>query len=78
MRNLVYLCVSPRKSSLNIGICSLLELKCYGIFEVPNIIEHVSYRLAFPTNTRVDNVYHVYFLKKYVHGPNNVIDWNAI
>ena len=27
---------------------------------------------------RAHNVFHVYFLKKYVHDPIHIIDWNVI
>ena len=41
------------------------------------IIGSVAYRLALPVRTRAHNVFHVSFLKKYVHDPNHVIDWNV-
>ena len=31
-----------------------------------------------PDSMRVHNVFHVSLLKKYVHDPNHVIDWNMI
>ena len=33
---------------------------------------------ALPASTRVHNVFHVSFLKKYVHDPNNVINWDVM
>ena len=38
----------------------------------------VAYRLAFPASTRDHNVFHVSFLKRYVHDPNHVINWDVI
>ena len=37
----------------------------------------VAYRLAFPANTRAHNVFHVSLIKKYVHDPNHVINWDV-
>ena len=41
-------------------------------------IGQVSYIIALPANTRVDNVFHFSLLKKYVHDPNHVINWDVI
>jgi hypothetical protein len=38
----------------------------------------VAYRLALPTNIKSHDVFHVYFLNKYVCDPNHVIDWVMI
>ena len=74
----VYLRVREKKSSLNIGICSKLSPRYCGSFEVLERIGPVAYKLAFPDSTRAHNVFHVSFLKKYVHHPNHVINWNVI
>ena len=42
------------------------------------IIGLVSYRLALPASTRLHNIFHFYFLKKYIHDPNHVINWDVI
>jgi hypothetical protein len=73
-----YLRVKPKRSSMRMGMCAKLE-PCYCVpFEVLERIGPVAYRLALPPNVRVHNVFHVYFLKKYVHDSNHVIDWTVI
>ena len=61
------------KSSLKLGSCAKLSPRYCGSFEVLERIGPVAYRLAFPASTRAHNVFHVSFLKRYVHDPNHVI-----
>ena len=74
----VYLRVRVRKSSLKLGNCAKMSPRCYGPFEVLERMEPIAYRLAFPASTRCHNCFHVYFLKKYVHDLNHVINWDVI
>ena len=74
----VYLRVRARKSSLKLGSCANLSPRYCGPFEVLERIGPVAYRLAFPVCTRAHNFFHVSFLKKYVHDPNHVIDWDVM
>ena len=74
----VYLRVRENKSSLKLGICAKLSPRYCGPFEVLKRIGIVAYKLAFPASTRAHNVFHVYLLKKYVHDPKHVINWDVI
>ena len=74
----IYLRVRQRKSSLKLGSCTKLSPRYCGSFEVLERIWPVAYRLALPTSIRYHNVFHVSMLKKYVHDPNHVINWDVI
>ena len=49
-----------------------------GPFEVLEIIGPLAYRLPLHASTKAHNVFHVYFLKKYVNDPNHVINCDVI
>ena len=74
----VYIRMRERKSPLNLGSCSKLSPRCCWPFEVLERIGLVAYRIAFPASTRAHDVFHVSSLKKYVHHPNHVINWDVI
>jgi hypothetical protein len=63
---------------MRMGACAKLSPRYCGPFEVLERIGQVTYKLALPLVVRAHNVFHVYFLKKYVHDPNHVIDWIPI
>jgi hypothetical protein len=70
--------VKPKKSSLKLGSCTKLAAKFCGPFEILDRIGIVTYMFALSSSMNVHNVFNVSLLKKYVHGPNHVIDWNLI
>ena len=51
-----------------------LANKCYGPFEITDVLGPVTYRLKLPTKWKIHLVFHASLLKKYVeteaHGPN--------
>ena len=74
----VYLRVKAKKISLKLGSCAKLSPRYCGPFDMLERIGPIAYRLAFPASTRVRNVFHVSLLKKNVHDPNHVINWDVI
>jgi len=74
----VYLRVKPKKRSLKLGGCAKLAPRFCGPFKVLDRIGHVAYRIALPAHMKSHNVFHISLLKKYVHDPIHVIDWNVI
>jgi hypothetical protein len=74
----VLLKVKPNKISLKLGSFTKLATRFCGPFEILDKIGPVAYMLDFPASMNVHNVFHVSFIKKYVHDPNHVIDWHLI
>ena len=74
----VYLRVKEKKSFLKLGSCAKMSPRYCGPFEDLERIGPLAYRLALIASTRAHNVFHVSLLKKYVHDPNHVINWDVI
>ena len=67
--------IKSKKSSLLIGSLAKMEPQFCGPFSIIERIGPVAYRLALPQTVNVDDVFHVYLLKKYVKDVDHVIDW---
>jgi hypothetical protein len=74
----MFLKVKEKRSSIRLGSCPKLVAKYCGPFEILEKIGSIAYMLSFLSSMRVHNVLHVSLLKKYVHDPNHIIDWNVI
>jgi hypothetical protein len=74
----VYLMVKSRKISLKLGNCAKLAPRFCGPFNILTQIGPVAYQLALLANLIIHNVFHVSLLKKYVHDPTHMIDWNLV
>ena len=74
----LFLKMRPRKSSLKLASCVKLSPRYCGSFEVLKRIGPVAYRIAFSASTRAHKFFHVSLLKRYVHEPNHVINWDVI
>ena len=74
----VYLYMRTIKNSLKLGSCAKLAHRYCRPIEVLDRIGLIAYRLAFITDTKADNVFHISFLNKYFHDPEHVINWGLI
>jgi hypothetical protein len=74
----VYLKIKARRSSLKLGNCSKLAPRYCDPFEILTQIGPVAYQMALPANLKVDNMFHVSLLKRYIHDPTHIIDWNMV
>jgi hypothetical protein len=70
----VFLKVQEKKSSLILGSCPNLAARNCGPFEILENIGTITYMLELPASMRVNNVFHVSLLNKYVSDPNHIID----
>jgi hypothetical protein len=49
-----------------------------GPFDILARIRPMVYQLALPANLKVHNVVHVSLLKKCIHDPTHIVDWNMV
>eukprot|EP00253_Pinus_taeda_P026460 PITA_26460 len=74
----VYVRIQVRKSTLQWSGCAKLAPQYYGLFQILARIGPVAYRLTLPSHIRIDNVFHVSVLEKYVYDPKHEIRWQDI
>ena len=74
----VFFKVKTKIILVRLGSCPKLETRYCGPFEILEKMGPIAYILGFPASMRVHNVFHVSLLKKYLHDPNHIIDWNVI
>jgi hypothetical protein len=74
----VFLKVKANRSSPKLGNCSKLVAHYCGSLEILERIGPIDYMIALLASMSIHNVFHVSFLKKYIHDANHVIDWNVI
>jgi hypothetical protein len=74
----VFFKVKSKRILLKLGSFVKLAVRHYEPFEILERISLVSYMLALPISMRIQNMFHVFLLKKYVPDPSHVIDWKGI
>ena len=74
----VYIKINPHKSTLRLGKYKKFPPRYGKVFEIIAKVGSVAYQLALPPNIKVNNVFHVSILKRYVHDVSHVIYWNVI
>ncbi|GMH17780.1 hypothetical protein Nepgr_019621 [Nepenthes gracilis] len=72
----VFLKVSPSIGKYRFGVKGKLKPRFIGPFKILEKIGEVAYRLALPPNlAEVHDVFHMSMLRKYVHDPTHVIEY---
>jgi hypothetical protein len=75
----VFLKVSPMKGVMRFGKKGKLSPRYVGPFLVTEVVGPVAYRVELPSNLAgVHDVFHVSTLRKYVHDPLHVIDFEPL
>ena len=75
----VFLKVMPKRGVVRFGKRGKLSPRFTGPFEILERVGTVAYRLALPPSlSRVQEVFHVSMLWKYIPDPAHVVDWGEI
>ena len=74
----VFVKVKLKKNSFKLGSCAKLAPRYCGPFEILARVGPMAYQLALPPNLRIQNIFHISILKKYIHDVTHVIFWNLI
>jgi hypothetical protein len=76
---LVYLKVSPMKGVVRFGKKWKLNPRFVGPFEVKEVVGPVAYKVELPPAlSRIHNVFRVSTLRKHVHDPRHIIDFEPL
>jgi hypothetical protein len=79
MGDLVYLKVSPMKGVIIFGKKGKLSPRFVGPFEVKEVIGLVAYKVELPPAlSGIHNVFHVSTLRRHVHDPRHIIDFEPL
>jgi hypothetical protein len=77
--NLVYLKVSPMKGVVRFGKKWKLSPRFVGLFEVKEVVGLVAYKVELlPALSGIHNVFHVSTLRKHVHDPRHIVDFEPL
>jgi hypothetical protein len=77
--DLVYLKVSPIKGVMWFGRKGKLSPRFVGPFEVEEVVGPVAYKVKLPPAlSEVHNVFHVSTLRKHVHDPCHIVDFEPL
>ena len=74
----MFLRFNPKKSKLRTRLYTKLAPRYVGPFENLARIGTVSYQLALPPYIRIQDVFHIYLLKKYVVDQSHIINWDNV
>ena len=74
----MYIKVNSKKNTFRLGKYKEFSPRYCGPFEILAKVGSVAYQLDLPPNIKVNNVFHVSILKRYVHDVSHEIDWNVI
>jgi hypothetical protein len=77
--DLVYLKVSPMKGVVRFGKKGKLSPRFVGPFEVKEVVGPVAYKVELPpVFSGIHNVFHVSTLRKHVHDPRHILDFEPL
>jgi len=77
--DLVYLKVSPMKGVMRFGKTGKLSPRFVGPFEVKEVVGPVAYKVELPLAlSGIHNVFHVSTLRKHVHDPLHIVDFEPL
>ena len=76
---IVLLRVKPQKSTIKFGKNVKLAPRYVGPFEILEVVNLVAYKISLSLAlSRMHDVFHVSYLKKYITHHDHIIDWNLL